>query len=310
MGASNIILSNRWSCTHHVNRNGMTTRTLRGVAVMRAEAVQQGIAANGIDSIDDFRAALIVGQPLNFRRDFVDATCSEDGTELRYTVVDKEVGNSIAGNNSVQVFYLDGNASAGFDLQLKTYNDAIDRVTGFALGMKSALMGADIGAVVGTVESFLSSIIPRFRGRAMCRVEGGRNVRRVDLAVLASEICIDRSLGGFPTSLYFTQSLNADDGQSCEARMEWMPTITQAFGIAQGRLTPNNYMKLDNDYVRDKASLAWLNSGRHTHTNLPNSLGTRGSYVQSMAIQALSDPQKAPPEVPGEAAVEDRNSMQ
>jgi hypothetical protein len=310
-GLSNIVLSNRWSTTHSVNRNGMTTRTLHGRAVVRADA----IASGAINNADDFRAALIVVQPKNFRRESVVCTCSEDGTELSYTVVDKETGNSLGGpGNPINVFHIEGNASAGFDLPFKTYQEAYDTFTSGASDIAAKTVS---GNILGAIKTALHSFVPRLRGWAMCRVEGGRNVPRELLAKLAGLVCLDRAQGGIITSMFFTQSLNADEGQSCECRMEWMPAITvnagepngtdfagQVLTTIGGQLTPQLYMRMDNDYLRKNLALnpplniAYMNTGRRDNNLLPNGYGTRGAYVQRMAQQALTPPSGTPPNPP------------
>jgi len=320
MGASNIVLSNRWICTHEIDRCGMTTRTLKGRAVVRADAISAGL----IDSADDMRAALIVALPLNMRREKVIVTQEEDGTIVNYTVIDQETGNSLGTPGSpINVFYLDGNATAGFDFPLKTHGDFLD--FGFGLGnqvgagLRGGLDPTSIAmAIWGGAHTILTSALPRVRGRCMCRVEGGRNVPRTTLAHLAVAVCVDRSLGGLPTSLFITQGLNSDHGQWCEARMEWMPSLTQFAAIAEGpfgpigALFPGRYMNLNNDYklTVQGAPVSYPNAGRNPNNPLPNGSGTRGAYVQQMAFQALSTPGNARPAVPNVdgpgAAVTDR----
>ncbi len=304
MGSSNIVLSNRWSTTHHINRNAMTTRTIRGQAVVRADAIANGL----INNADDFRAALIVPQPLNFRRDGVDVTCSEDGTMLNYTVVDKETGNSLGKpGQPINVFFLDGNATAGWDMQVKSWHDRINLASTGAAKYGSLIGSSDPAAIAMGLEAaatwLLTSFTPRAVGRCMCRVEGGRNVPRITLGEIARNVCIDRAgANTSPTSLFFTQHLNSDDGQAVETRMEWMPNWPSS--VLDPRLfRPNGFMNMSDDYRQ--GVLDYPNAGRNPNNPLPRVGGTRGSYVQQMAQQALMTPQQAPPNPPaGETSVQ------
>ena len=320
MGASNIVLSNRWECRHSTNHNGMTTRTLRGTAVVRADAIAAGL----IESADDFRAALVVAQPLNFERASVDVTQEEDGAVIHYTVVDRETLNSLGSpGQPTNIFHVEGSATAGFDSRLKSSTDYIDFGAGEAkqfgaiLGMSNPLSIA-LG-IFGMGHTFLTSVLPIARGRAMFRVEGGRNVSRSTLARLAARICSDRSAGGMITSLYFTQ-IHSEIGQACECRMEWMPTATQFAAAlpfaAKGGLEPDSYMNMNNNYSQPTFNppLNYPNTGRTPNNPLPRGFGTRGDYVQQMAFQALSTPNNAPPAVPNvdgaNGAVTDLNVIQ
>jgi hypothetical protein len=133
-------------------------------------------------------------------------------------------------------------------------------------------------------------------------------VPRVLLGQIALNVCVDRNQvgggGSIVTSLFFTQHLNTDDGQAVECRMEWMPVLPpnpiRPGGIAAIQ-APDQYMNMNNDY--SIGPLNYPNAGRTPNNPLPNGLtnaasGTRGSYVQRMAQQALMPVQAAPPNPP------------
>jgi hypothetical protein len=78
---SSLVLSNVWSCTDDVDRNFMTTRTIAGTARMSTSLVNP----------HSFRNVVIPPLQPGMRRDSMQFIATDDGLNLQYTVVDKEV---------------------------------------------------------------------------------------------------------------------------------------------------------------------------------------------------------------------------
>ena len=309
MGTSNIVLSNRWVVSHQISSGGMTTRTQRGRCVIRADAITQGTVNNA----DDFRAALILPQEFGFRRDVIDVTISADGTEALYMV--RDVETPLALGTDSPAYKIEGYATAGFDCKIKDFKDAASEVSTLA-------NNAVAGNFAKIVTQIADAVLPVAKGRAMCRVTGGRNASRAALAQMALNVCLDRALNpilevqipfnpfaaSLLTSVYITQDIASDAGQVIECRAEWFPNLINPHQLASA-YDATAFQNLSNDY--NSASMVDVNGNPaplmnsvpgpnpqlHNYVGMDFS-GTRGSYVGAMMVQAIAGPSNLPPPTP------------
>lgn len=84
LGAVNAIIAITQQFTHHIDVNGLTTRTIAGKLIVSAQSVASGKPA------DSYRFAVTPPIPGNYRRVSYDFMQSPDGRELTYSIVDEE----------------------------------------------------------------------------------------------------------------------------------------------------------------------------------------------------------------------------
>jgi hypothetical protein len=90
-GVTPTVLSHRWTMNHDIDPNFITTRTITGQALFRKDYLTQHPQyGNSPVFADDFRAKIFHPIPKGFKRSSVRVTLSPDGTQLFYTLVDKE----------------------------------------------------------------------------------------------------------------------------------------------------------------------------------------------------------------------------
>lgn len=103
------MLSNRWTMEQDIDELHYTTRTIRGTAVFRKDYLisQRFNRATNLTVEtfpDDFRYYINHPIPANFQRQSVRVSQSADGTQLYYTIVDREMpGNLGIGSKVVRM---------------------------------------------------------------------------------------------------------------------------------------------------------------------------------------------------------------
>ena len=300
LGNSNICLSNRWTVSHSISKSGMTTRTQHGRAVIRADAITQGLVNNA----DDFRAALILPQENNFRRNSVNVVVSADGGEIMYTVTDKET--SLALGTGSPAFKIEGYSTSGYDTKIKDFKQLFKE----GATLVTNALKLDAAAIISQVAD---AAVPTAKGRALCRVIGGRTTSRTVLAQMALNVCMDRALNpatlvgfvtnphasGLLTSVYITQDICPDgEGQIVECRIEWFPNLLNPSTLVKA-YDATAFQNLSNDY--NSAAMQGknlMNSVDGPGPPLPNYGGTRGSYVGACLVQTIAPTNNPPTATP------------
>jgi hypothetical protein len=164
---SNYVLSNRWRTTSHTGPDWLTTRITEGRAVMRLDKM----LAFGYEA-DQFRANFILGVPNGFIRKEVNAIATEDGRELYYRVVDKQLAINIppAGTPGLRV---EGHVSTGASWPFHTLTDAIKGAAEAAKSATSFVARGPAGAFFALDDAIAAlRFLPTPRAIAVIRVFG------------------------------------------------------------------------------------------------------------------------------------------
>ena len=316
---SSYILSNRWRVTSHTGADWLTTRITEGRAVMRLDQA----FANGW-TIDQFRKNFALAVPNGFIRKEVNVIATEDGRELYYRVVDKELALNIpAGSSALRV---EGHITTGAALPVKTLFGGMKNAPVLAaaagagwlqdVGGRMGGWFGDVlkiagGALGGALMGAGNQVVPRCI--AVVRVWGRPATDRKNLASLAINIVADRlsakavlpGVRFFPISAFLTTNVSTDEQPMAEVQIEALTNEVQMF---KAIWNPQNFIadfqKTDN-IVRDGAGKIVLTSDQSVvNPAFPGDGGTRGQWLGALVTQALKQDcavQAVPPADPGGA---------
>ncbi len=110
--SANALLSNRWTMDAHTDKHGVTSRTTHGRAVFSRDFLGQAG-----DVADDYRKWLIVPCPDRARRVDIAVEQNEDGSEIYYTVQDRDI--TFALGSASDIMEVTGAATGGVDYPIK-----------------------------------------------------------------------------------------------------------------------------------------------------------------------------------------------
>jgi hypothetical protein len=318
---NNIVLTNRWEMTHHIDELHYTTRTINGTLQIRRDLGDfLGFKP------DDFRSSIVIQCPSDMQRDKVEVHQGSDFGTLEYTVVDRET--PLTSGVRFPGVRIEGNATSGYETDLKAFiadalrslPDVVPRVAGRIVGW--GLIG-EFGNAASAAKSAVRASIPIPMANGLCRVYGDYDSNKLDLAAIGLNVLIDRftnpAFGGRVTTLlsciscYVTQDLIQ---RMIEIRMEFIP-LPASFGafkslapakvIAKGAfMNMNSPINLDPVAV---GGVTQLVTGFTNNPAPPNSNQTVGTYVGNMIAQAFTDACADPVLPPGENVRRDVSNM-
>lgn len=287
------MVSNRWGTQIDVDDTGYTTRTTRGRAVFRADYLSYaGLTA------DHFRAYLFVPADAPLKRINIHVDQSPDGCTIDYAVVDREVNYGV-GNN--EVLRIEGFATSGAHIEIQSLKKAIE-VAGPGL-IQGAFRAATTGGLSlpfdapDAVKFVWNNLVPEGRASALVRVIGRKGADKEALAYVAMHAASSRYAPSWlltdaiVAGAYVTQTLGDEDEPHVEVRLEFVVHHLMIAFIFQ----PQTIFKLMNFGV-GVPTLAW--SATSPTPALGGSNNSRGSYIKSLVVQALSSPCAQPP-LPG-----------
>jgi hypothetical protein len=311
---SNLLLSNRWTVQSETTGEGMTTRTVSGYAVMRADAAAFQGGPNQINSVDDFRQWFFVPVPNQFKRSFVRVWVDQAGVAARYVAVDKETMNPLGADGArVGVTSLGGNCTAGSESMFKDFisRGVADVVGGWGDWLFDHTVGAGGGGAAGAAAPMVGqSGIPTVKANGICTVKAPRGVFKRNMANLATRVLLERFNNGvnaFPVSAYCSQKFGADEdeGHFVSVRMEFQPTMKGLIGSAADMTKFGALMSLSNDIGPLPAGGEFFPYNDHAVGNynlaggrpFPNrsDYSCRGSWLGSLMTQTLLTDCQPPP---------------
>ncbi len=218
--SDNICLSNRWSLTSSTDDLGYTTRTTRGRAVFRQDAMVLRDAQP-----DDFRGVLILPCRSDMRRLNVDVVQNEAGDEVMYTVTDRQVTFGTGGALS-PVLRIEGSSTAGVDVPIRNMGTIVNLVRGFIKDFNGP-DGLDFGALIGRI----ATTLPTSKTYANVRVYGRQDSDQQQLANTAAGVLLDRlspvagllqAALAIPVSCSITANFDSETGPWVEMRLEYV----------------------------------------------------------------------------------------
>ena len=297
------VLSNRWRTTSHTGQDWLTTRITEGRAVLRLDK----LLAFGYTA-DQFRSNFALGVPNGFIRKEVNVVATEDGRELYYRVVDKQLALNIpSGSSALKV---EGHISTGGTWPLRTTMDAL-KAAGDAIAntAKSAwnLVTLDVkGAMQAALAACEAMPVPR--AVAVVRVWGPPGTDRANLASFAVNVVTDRlansklvGLKFFPISAFLTSNVSTDEAPMVEVQIEALVSSLQVLAsIWDPKTRLADLQKTDNNIQDNGGQGKTILTSNITTVNpaFPQDSGTRGAWISMMVAQILNSPCGLPNPVP------------
>ena len=297
------VLSNRWRTTSHTGPDWLTTRITEGRAVLRLDK----LLAFGY-SADQFRLNFVLGVPKGFIRKEVNVVATEDGRELYYRVVDKQLALNIpSGSSALKV---EGHISTGGMWPFKSVMEGLQNLgdtIGNAFNAAWSAATLDLkGAANAAMKMFNSMPIPRAIG--VVRVWGPPGTDRELLSSFAVDVITDRLsksklIGGvfFPISAFLTTNVSTDEAPMAEVQIE---ALVSSLQVLQAIWDPRTHLadlqKTDNVVLDQGGSGKPILTSDVTTVNpaFPADNGTRGTWISMMVSQILNAPCGVPNPVP------------
>jgi hypothetical protein len=279
--SDHFILSNVWSMTDDVDAVGYTTRTVRGRAVFRADYLRLfGLTP------DNFRQYLFVPTCPTMRRAKIYAEVSEDNCTLDYAVVDHETTYGTGGN--ARVLQIEGTATAGCHIAIKDMKQAanilIPAAYEFATGKTGLLDVAKLVWNAGVPNSMCSALV-RVTGQ---KGADPRQLAAVAMLAAAAKFGKNWLLGvTVIVGAYLTVPLGSEDEPWVELRVELLGNANLSFLFDPS--VAYSMLKLEVVGIEELD----MTAGR-ARQPLGGSNNSRGSFIRSMVLQALTPPGALP----------------
>jgi hypothetical protein len=184
------VLSNRWSVEATQDKQGFTTRIIKGTTIVRAEAV-----ANGDISIDQYRQALFVPPPENFQCGPIKINISSNGTRADWELTDTQT--SLGAGRDNPVVEIEGVATGGWSSPIKNIPGslgAMGKMWGFAKEAMGMLGGGKMpnpGAFAEAAGGMIS-MVPFTSAGAVIQIWGCYDSEKYQLSNIGMNIIIDR----------------------------------------------------------------------------------------------------------------------
>jgi hypothetical protein len=292
-----FVLSNRWASTCTVDQEGYTTRVTRGKTCFRSDFMHWERLTP-----DQFRALVIIPTQDDLQRVGLTVSPSADGLELDWQVVDQEVtygtGNregfadplgGVPAENQApdsRITRIEGNTTHGGHIEIHDLKGAATKVGG---SLRKLAFGSGGGVpFVGPVVDLFMEVVPSCRANCLVRVFGQRRCSKKYMARVAMMVALDR-FGGILTrsgavvvGSYLMQDIGSQNAPFIELRLEFLTGLQQLFVVLDPDTAITGGVRLDTE-------LKTLGCRFETPPpELPYSDNTRGSWVSSLAYQALS----------------------
>lgn len=281
-----VMLSHTWAVSSNLDENFYETRVIRGTATFRVDLL---LARGNVP--DDFRAYL--SQPIEngFKRDSVDVDILEDGTGVRYTVVDRRKALSVVADSSVS------RVEATMASNVYKPSNAIAAMGGI-IPLVSAGGYLQIAQVVGNI---IAAAVPRMGIEITARVWGKPNANKTTLSAVAFQIMTLKlsgvfggvvgaargAMAGSTTSILWDMA-----GRYVEAHaIVQSPTLNVGGNIDVGTISIPDVRS----YMPGQDDIAGVLVGGALGNALPdNDKGMRGDSLTSLVSAALRQPYAAP----------------
>lgn len=309
--SAQFCMSNRWAARAEVNEFGYTTRYVEGRAEFRADWMQ--FRHYGAD---EFRKLLLVPAPAGFRRERVDVTATSDGLGVYYRVTDRQKTWNLGGAQRT-VTKVRGSVTTGVSSDIKNLSQLAQKI-GEGL---STITGAAFGAITGgpfaaasSITKFAGSVLPTPSALAEITVHGQRDSDRAAMVSVAAAVILDRlrplTIGStlFPVSLYATQVVDDDAEPVVMVRMEALcASLTAIKTILNPKADIGGVSSLQNwsNRIDLGTGAFWDQADGTGNPPLPAGDNTRGGWLGSLVVQALTQGYDLPAPPPADVVVQD-----
>ncbi len=281
------ILAHRWTMSETIDDLYLTTRTIQGWAIFRADVLLNPGDARFPLSPDDFRTRLFHSVRQNYKRTSIDVEVSEDGLECRYTIVDEEQVLNISPNSGIAKVECEFSRAYDWALNLP----GLSSLSGLSLDPVK-----DISTLVNFFLRTAEGLLPIRAEGVVIRLWGVRDTTQTQLASAAlnvlNTIYPGSGTGVFPTvnssvfmdlvnryvELRYTQILNGIVGSGFVAA-----------GILRGLVAPPSHLLAATTWPDSKAAgLGFV--GRYTdgaNIGPPGDTFSRAQNAGRLVAQAL-----------------------
>jgi hypothetical protein len=261
-----VILSQRWTMRHDIDRMGFTRRTVRGHAIFRSDVLLNIKNANP----DDFREALLHPIPNNCERQNIMVEAHEDGLRVDYSFVDVEVSHMIS-------------------------RGTVARLEAFARVYRHRPSLTDIGAGAVTVRNLwnlggaIRGALPTIAVRFTVRAWGNRNSSRVALRnvctkVLQAKLPSPGGVAGVPAYTMDNETIYDIVGRYVEMSVTMVGGVGEQKSLIAGGAEGDDV--LFPDLIKDDIAGVATVADTAGRAGANNNFG-RGTYLEACVAQAL-----------------------
>lgn len=300
----NALVYHRWERSHGVDQDFYTTVTTRGEARFRLDLVLPGTTPGDPTPAisDSYRAQLFHQIPPNFRRDAIRVRLNSAGDGVFYEVVDVEKPLNLRNNlpavrvEAMQTTYMThGSIAQGASNVIQTGFAGLFREGPIAL----------LNLIPNAASQFHSNL-PKYHLTTVCRSWGARGADRLAMIRLAISVCVSRQNGlllGFlgQTEYTITESLT-ENFVEVTATFSWndstfsgglnlgsaLASFIVTGGVGVGLFEALAYQPIDINVPEFGNVITVANFSRNPSP--PGGNGSRGTYLQNLVAQALTDP--------------------
>jgi hypothetical protein len=267
------LLSHRWACTHDIDRDAFTRRSISGHAIFRTDQMLK-LKAN----VDDYRIGLLHRLPPGFERHRLRWRIHEDGNRVDYELVDQEVSHTITVQDVTHI--------EGFAMLDVSHPGLEQAVMGWARPFFGGVM--NLGNFVGSIESAL----PVHVIRVVVRVWGNKNAKRVDLTDVA-ETVLQVKAGRFINRAKYGTKF-AWRGDLMGRYVELTATFIAGPITTQWEQIMGTYKDILPTLFADDDIPGVASASAVQGQTWPMGAGTRGTYTGAALAQGLPAPCKTP----------------
>jgi len=301
----NALVYHRWERSHGVDQDFYTTVTTRGEARFRLDLVLPGTTPGDPTPAipDSYRSQLFHQIPPNFRRDAIRVRLNSAGDGVFYEVVDVEKPLNLRNNlpavrvEAMQTTYMThGSIAQGLSSVFQSW--ASDTFQAGPLGL--------IGIPTNIATQYLSNL-PKYHLTTICRAWGARGADRLAMTRLALAVCVSRQNNlplGFlgQTEYTLTESLT-ENFVEATTTFRWndstfsggftvvgspLASLCVGGGFGVGLFEALAYQPMDINVNEFGNIISAVNFSRNPSP--PGGNGSRGTYLQYLVAQALTDP--------------------
>ena len=288
------LVSLQWETEENIDQDYYSVRTTRGRAVFRSDLLLPfagAISPQGVQSPDFLRNKLFLPIPTNFKREKVYVRLRDDNVTLDFVVVDRQSALNWSRQNvtRVEAVQTAGLIRAGEE---EAISNMIRGLIGSPLRHDESGPGSIWETagwpILGFFPAALDSL-PVLSHEWNITVYGNRQAFRSDLQQFAVDIwnarvaLIQANFGA--TKFLLTHDL-AGTMVNLKAQMTTGPIMTMVAGNTSSTTFANKVFPTQND---DTGNLLVASSQQQIPPP-PHDQGSRGTYLEVLAVQALSDP--------------------
>jgi hypothetical protein len=312
-----VLLSHVWSATEDIDRDGWSTRTIRGQATFRTDRLTQLQA-----KVDDYRESLGHPVPDNMQRYNIQVNVAEPGNRLSYVFTDKHMSHNILLPN-ISWIEATGSMQQGRIGREEEVFGAVNIAAHYAaasadiaagyytLNATGLLSRGILGAA--RIPQAIGNLMPTSRFRIDVKVWGNRQATRLELAQAALKVLQAKApavaTGGIPPAQNINLTVDLA-GRFVALSVEYvLGGYTTAWNLSgalpvfnpadpgQFQQTGDKLLAQLPEYMDEEIAGVATIKDTPGRSATPDKL-TRGSWLGALVAQALSSPNQLPGKPP------------